>query len=80
MRLKLFLAVETEVGDRLMVLIVTVVIAPLNRPVAGTTGLFIINDNVSALLSLSVITDVRGAFAVASAAVEVVEALSVNYN
>ena len=64
MCLKLFLAVETEVGDWL-----TVVIAPLNRLVACTTGLFIID--VSALLSLSVITDVRVAFVAASEAVEV---------
>ena len=75
MRLKLFLAVETEVGDWLTVLIVTLKCPPwitalLNRPVAGTVGLFI-NDNVLALLSLSVITDVRGAFAAASAEVEV---------
>ena len=74
MRLKLFLSVEIEVGDWLTVLIVTFkcppwIIAPLNRRVAGTTGLFI--NFSSALLSLSVITDVRGAFAAASAAVEV---------
>ena len=49
MRLKLFLVVKSEVVEWLTVLIVTLkyppwIIASLNRPVAGTKGLFI-NDN-----------------------------------
>ena len=60
-RKNLLLAIETEVDDRLTVLIATFkcppwITAPLNRPVAGITGL-ITNYNVSASLSLA--TDAR---------------------
>ena len=66
------LAVETEVGDWLTVFIVMLKCppwntAPLNGPVPGIAGVFV-NDNVSA--SLSIATDVRGAFAAASVHVE----------